>query len=693
MKNPLSTEIKFLKGVGENRAQSLRKLGIETIGDLLEHFPRDYINRFARQRIEDLIPEERNSFIGEVIAVEKKRVKNKFQLHVVISDGREYLFCIWFKFGKWLQDKFETGQKIWVSGIVTVFAGSFQMIHPEIEILDEDSSPEDYWHKRSVLPVYPLTGTLSINFMRKLVLKAFELYHMQIVETLPAPIIQKYQFESRLDSLRQIHFGEDQKEIWKARNRFIFEELFYYQLMLARSHHQHHHQFQGHVFQLKRTLTTRLKESLPFELTRAQKRVIREIVEDMTSARQMNRLLQGDVGSGKTIITLFAMLLAVENDYQAILMAPTEILAEQHFRNFSNLLLEQLNIKIVMLKGGNYRGKKDDKKRIAVGEADIIIGTHALLQKDVFFFNAGLIVIDEQHRFGVKQRAVLAETNQKPDLLYLSATPIPRSLALTLYGDLDISILDELPPGRKPVKTIWHDEHQKNSAYIEARRQVEQGGQVYIVCPLIEESEKISLRDAETVYLEVSTRIFPDFKCSLLHGRIPSQEKDEIMEKFKRGEIQVLVSTTVIEVGIDVPQASVMIIEHAERFGLSQLHQLRGRVGRGSAESYCFLISYSPISKEGRERLKTMVASGDGFKIAEKDLELRGPGEFFGTEQSGIPVFRHADLVRDQKILVQARKEAFEIIEKDHELCLPEHENLAVKYFAEYFEKEKLFDF
>ncbi|MBN2460418.1 MAG: ATP-dependent DNA helicase RecG, partial [Candidatus Cloacimonetes bacterium] len=467
-------------------------------------------------------------------------------------------------------------------------------------------------------------------------------------------------------------------------------ELFYHQLMLARCQKYYHRQERGIRFRLEKTHTTRLKQSLPFTLTGAQKRVIREIVEDMTSHRQMNRLLQGDVGSGKTIITLFAMLIAVENGYQGVLMAPTEILAEQHYRNFKKLLGNQPEIRITLLKGGNYRGKKADKQMIASGEMKIVIGTHALLQKDVAFSKVGFACIDEQHRFGVEQRAFLSRKNDNPDLLYLSATPIPRSLALTVYGDLDISILDELPPGRKPIMTVWKNSDQLEELHDDIRDQIKKGRQVYIVCPLIEESAKINLRDAETTFEEIS-RIFSEYRVALLHGRMNTAAKDEVMHDFKRGNIAILVSTTVIEVGIDVPNATIMVIEHAERFGLSQLHQLRGRIGRGAAESVCYLISHPPLSREARERLQTMVMTNDGFLIAEKDLELRGPGEFFGTEQSGLPAFRHANIVRDRDILHQARWQAFQIIEKDPEMASTENAILSRIYRENYQEREKLF--
>ncbi len=692
--NPLENEIKYMKGVGEHRARILNRLNINTIGDLLEHFPRDYINRKAIVKITELRFHEHCSFVGIIVSVEKKHLPGKkTQLNVVISDGEDVLFCTWFRFGNWFLKQFEVGKQIWVSGVVTEFRGGPQIVHPEIEVLDDSESTLNFWKTRSVLPVYPLTEGISMNIMRNLIYHAFELYSQQIEETLPEYILEKYKFRHRRISLQKIHFSQHSEEVDKIKKRFAFEELFYTQIMLARSRYNHRKKQSGHRFILKKTYTTKLKNSLPFQLTSAQKRVLREIVEDMTSSRQMNRLLQGDVGSGKTIVTVFAMLLALENGFQSVLMAPTEILVEQHFHSISKFLQNQPDIKIALLKGGNYKGKKEILQKIETGEINFIIGTHALIQKDTKFYNVGFVAIDEQHRFGVKQRAELSRKNHHPDLMYLSATPIPRSLALTVYGDLDVSILDELPPNRKNIKTFWYNSAKSEIVFEMVKKEIQKKRQVYIVCPLIEESEKMDLLDAETLFELISRKIYPEYKIAILHGKMKTPEKDAIMEKFKDGKIDVLVSTTVIEVGIDVPNASVMIIEHAERFGLSQLHQLRGRVGRGSDRSFCYLIVSPPISREGRERLTTMLETNDGFKIAEKDLELRGPGDFFGTEQAGMSIYKHANIVRDRTLLKQARILAFDIIEEDFKLQLDKNEILNKIYFREFYKREKLFDF
>ncbi|MDY6915436.1 MAG: ATP-dependent DNA helicase RecG [Candidatus Cloacimonadota bacterium] len=688
----LNKEIKYLKGVGEKRSRLLNKLNIYTIADLMEFFPRTYLNRKFKNQIAQLQPDEQAAVVGHIVSVEKRNMSKPSQLNVVISDGKSYLFCTWFRFGKWLPAKFEIGKKIWVSGKVSYFRGSPQIIHPDFEILEEEN-PHSFWNSRDILPVYPLTEGISMRQMRRLILNAFEIYADQIEETLPDYILERMKFLPRRISLQKIHFTQNPEEAEQIKIRYAFEELFFHQIMLARVKNYHNKKEYGIRFTLHKTHTTKLKKSLPFQMTTAQKRVIREIVNDMNSDKQMNRLLQGDVGSGKTIVTVFAMLLAIENGYQAIFMAPTEILAEQHFANIKSFLKDHEKINIALLKGGNYKGKKTIKEKIAAGGIDIIVGTHVLIQPEMKYYKVGFVAIDEQHRFGVEQRATLSQKNKHPDVMYLSATPIPRSLALTVYGDLDVSVLDELPPGRKDIKTIWRGSNKKKTVYKEVLQQLKSGKQVYIVCPLIEQSEKSELLAAETLYQEISDRIFPSYKSFLLHGKMKTAEKDKIMHDFKNTPASILVSTTVIEVGIDVANATVMIIEHAERFGLSQLHQLRGRVGRGADQSYCYLITYPPLSVVARERMETMVATNDGFVLAEKDLELRGPGDFFGTEQSGMPIFKHANLVRDQKLLKIARQIAFQVIKDDSELKNPCNKKLRKKYFAEFSEREQLFNF
>jgi ATP-dependent DNA helicase RecG len=707
----LTTPVKYLKGIGEVRARLFAKLGVQTVLDLMEFFPRAYIQRRMNTPMASFKVGQQVAFTAQICWVDKRLTqKNQPQLNCGISDGQSAMICTWFRFQPWQEEQLKPGLIAWFSGLVSEYQNMLQIIHPEFEILDEEDASDhnqdsdaDFWKSRPVLPVYPLAGNLTQKQIRKAVLQVFSQYAAQIEENLPAAIIQKHHFEPRKAALQMLHFTTKPDTIEKVKQRFVYEEFFYQQLMWARHNRYHQEEVKGLCFENKKNLTRKLYDQLPYRLTGAQKRVLKEIFADMTSDQQMSRLLQGDVGSGKTIVTLLAMLLAIENGYQAAIMAPTEILAEQHYQNFikllgaespEKLLPDSLSaIRIVYLRGGQYKGKKEIKEQIRDGSVQLIIGTHALLQEDVVFANLGFIAIDEQHRFGVEQRAKLARKHSHPDLLYLSATPIPRSLAMSVFGDLQVSILDELPPSRKPVSTFIRHENKLDIVYQEIRRELDKGRQVYIVCPLIDESEKLDLLSAETLYKHISTKVFPQFKTELLHGRMRATEKDAIMLRFKAGEIRILVSTTVIEVGVDVPNATVMMIEHAERFGLSQLHQLRGRVGRGADQAYCFLIEHFPISAVGRERLAAMTGTTDGFVIAEKDLELRGPGEFFGTEQAGLPRFRFASLLRDQHILRLARNDAFDLVYKDFDFTAPEHEQVRRQFYQFFAKRESLMQY
>jgi ATP-dependent DNA helicase RecG len=772
------TPIKYLKGIGEVRSRWLAKLGVKTVLDLMEFFPRAYIQRAMDTPMSLFQVGQQVAFTAQICWVDKRMTKkNQPQINIGISDGKTAMVCTWFKFYPGLEETLKPGGTAWFNGTVSEYQSMLQLIHPDFEILDEDTEL-GFWKERPVLPVYPLSGNLTQKVVRNAVLQAFSQYANHIEENLPEDIIEKHHFEPRKSALQMMHFTTNPDKIDAIRRRFVYEEFYYQQLMWARHNRFHTEEVHGITFENKKLLTRRMYDTLPFQLTSAQKRLLKEIFADMTSARQMNRLIQGDVGSGKTIVTLFAMLLAIENGYQAVLMAPTEILAEQHYGNIRNFLgidenrldsclrrndnvdgalllraqkdtaarvlqpqedtaagvlqpqedtaarvlraqkdtaarvlqpqedtaagvlqpqppsaagvLQLQKVKVCLLKGGQYKGKKEMKEQIASGEINLIIGTHALLQEDVVFKALGFICVDEQHRFGVEQRAKLAKRNTRPDLLYLSATPIPRSLAMTVYGDLEVSILDELPPNRKPVSTFVRSSGKLDIVYGEIRKELTKGRQVYIVCPLIEESEKLDLLSAETLFKHIHTKVFPEFTSALLHGRMKSADKDAIMHSFKQAEIKILVSTTVIEVGVDVPNATVMLIEHAERFGLAQLHQLRGRVGRGADQAYCFLIEHFPISAIGRERLATMTGTTDGFIIAEKDLELRGPGEFFGTEQSGMPKFRFANLVRDQHVLKLARNDAFDLISDDFAFAKPEHKMVQQNFQQLYAQRETL---
>jgi ATP-dependent DNA helicase RecG len=687
----ISQSIKFLKGVGEHRARLLAKLGIHTIQDLMEHFPRAYISRKLNPSLFDIKPGDLLAFTALISWVDVRATsKGKTILNVGVSDGKVALICSWFSYPKAYEQLFQPGKMVWLSGLLSEYNGQYQLMHPEFEFIEDDDEPKDsFWRDRDVLPVYPLTDGLTQKMMRGLVLTAFATYASQIMEVLPEEILAKYKYPPRKAALQKMHFCSNPEEVEIVRTRFAYEELFYTQLLWARHKVFHGEKAGGIQYVNKKQLTTTLYHKLPFTLTGDQKAALREIFSDMCSTTQMSRLLQGDVGSGKTVVTLFAMLLAVENGFQAALMAPTEILADQHYHTISTLLAG-LDVQVCILKGGNYKGKNDIKVDIAEGKAQIIIGTHALLQKDIVFAKLGLICVDEQHRFGVEQRAVLARRSQHPDLLYLSATPIPRSLAMTVFGDLEVSRITELPPTRKPIQTMVRSSTKIQLVYDAVAKELVRGKQVYIVCPLVEESDKLALLDAQRLYEHISKKVFTSYPCALLHGRMKPSEKDEIMLKFKTKEYMVLVSTTVIEVGVDVPNASVMIVEHAERFGLAQLHQLRGRVGRGGDQSYCYLIEHQPIGKIARERLNTMVRTNDGFVIAEKDLELRGPGEMFGHEQSGMPQFRFANIIRDQALLVEARKDAFAIVRSDPALTLPQNSVLFNRYMITHLKREEL---
>jgi ATP-dependent DNA helicase RecG len=686
----LSSPIMYMKGVGEYRARLLAKLGVHTVGDLMEYFPRSYISRIVNPTLADLQVGEMVSLTATVSWVDLRPTsKGKQILHVGVNDGSLGLVCAWFSYPKSYPQMFRPGITIWLSGTLSAFNGELQMTHPNFEILDDNKDEDDFWKQRTLLPVYPLTEGLAQAHLRRIVLNTFAAHAEHIEESLPDFILEQHGFPPRRDALQIMHFGQNTSLIEKTRTRFAYEEFLYSQILWARHKRTHKETVLGTHFQNRKEHTTKLKNSLQFELTGAQKRVIREIFEDMCSDKQMSRLVQGDVGSGKTIVSLFAMLLAVENGYQAALMAPTEILAEQHFQNISKAL-QSLPVKAVLLKGGIYKGKAEIKSEITEGSAQIIIGTHALIQKDVTFARLGLVVVDEQHRFGVEQRARLAKAQGKPDLLYLSATPIPRSLAMTVYGDLEVSCIDEMPKGRKPVQTYIRSDHKIDTVLTEVHKELQKGRQIYFVCPLVEESEKVALLDAERLFEHLKHKVYRDYSIELIHGRMKAGDKDDIMRRFKAGKIRVLVSTTVIEVGVDVANASVMVIEHAERFGLAQLHQLRGRVGRGGDQAYCYLIWHQPMSGVARERLNTMSRSTDGFVIAEKDLELRGPGELFGQEQSGMPQLKHANLIQDQGILQLARADAFAIVAEDAKLSLPQHEKLRNIYISKYLPREEL---
>lgn len=687
-KSQIESPVQYLKGIGPKKAEVLNSVGIKTIEDILYYLPRKYLDRSTFTPINQLQPNTQATVIGKVEALGvRKGRKNRFQ--VILKDKTGYLNLIWFANLKYVQNAFEAEDVVIASGEVSFYNG-LQMAHPEFEIISGNG--DELIHTGGVIPVYPSTARLrklnldSRGFRR--ILKPFlERVEQMVEETLPEPIVTEQRLLPLSLALKNIHFPENLTVAEQARQRLAFDELFYLELMLALRKKRLTDSPEGISFQKPGSLIKQLLNKLPFKLTEAQRKVLREIANDMLSKRPMNRLLQGDVGSGKTIVALISMMMAVESGYQAAFMAPTEILAEQHYLTIHRLA-EELGIKIVLLTSSVPKKEKEViLGQISLGEASIVIGTQALIQEKVKFYRLGLAVIDEQHRFGVMQRALLKQKGHQPDVLIMTATPIPRTLALTAYGDLDVSVIDQLPPGRKPIETILRDEKTRPEVYRFLDKKVSQGRQVYIVYPLIEETERLDLKAATEAYEKLKKEVFPNRRVGLIHGRIKNTDREAIMQKFRKGEFDILVSTTVIEVGVDVPNSSIMVIEHAERFGLSQLHQLRGRVGRGAEQSHCFLMANYPLSQDARDRLQALCSSTDGFKIAELDLKLRGPGEFFGTKQHGLPELKVADLIRDLRLLHEARRWAFKIIEEDPFLQREENQLLRTHFLRRYKDK------
>jgi ATP-dependent DNA helicase RecG len=666
-------------------------VAVETVADLLNYIPRRYLDRSTLIPIDKLRPDEQATVVGrvETCGFEKGR-RPRFVL--ILSDRTGFLHCTWFHGHEYLPKVFHTGDTVVVSGTVTLFRGK-QMTHPEFEILSGDEG--ELIHTGRVVPLYPSTAELKrarldSRGLRRIIKPCLDRLRAVIPETLPAALMERHRLLARETAYQNVHFPENLAMAREARRRLAFDELFFLELSLAMRRSRRLQKADGIVFEKANGLIRRLLESLSFELTKAQKKVLHEIRGDMKSDRQMNRLLQGDVGSGKTIVALITMLIAVENGYQAALMAPTEILAEQHYLTLK-ALLDELGVEAVLLLGGmrkSFRNKAIE--RIQNGQAEVVIGTHALIQESVNFARLGLVVIDEQHRFGVVQRAALRGKGANPDVLVMTATPIPRSLAMTIYGDLDVSILDELPPGRQPIKTTRHDDRKRDQIYHFLDQQMDRGRQVYVICPLVEQSEKLDLKAAKDMAHRLSSEVFPHRTVALIHGRLPSAEKEAVMQAFSQGRTDLLVSTTVVEVGVDVANASVMLIEHAERYGLSQLHQLRGRVGRGQEQSYCLLLANYPLSDDAKLRLRTLCDTNDGFEIAEVDLKMRGPGEIFGTRQHGLPELKIADLIEDAALLRQAREEAFAIVKQDPRIDRPEHRPLRDVLSGSYGKKLEL---
>ncbi|MDX9929153.1 MAG: ATP-dependent DNA helicase RecG [Bacteroidales bacterium] len=685
----LDKELTYLPGVGPRRAELLRKeLGVVTFYDLLQHFPFKYIDRSRFYRIAEIDSEmpavQIRGFIRGYVLEGQGKGK---RLTAEFADETGSLRLVWFKGVKWISGTYPPGKEYIILGKPNVFGGTYNIIHPEIEAVDKITG-----RKYSSLQAhYSLTENLRNNFITSRVIsKLIGIILAQlgtgIPETLPQYLVKKYRLASLSEAMSRIHFPDNLKEIDQARYRLKFEELFYIQLNLVKQKSFRNTKTIGIIFdKVGEHLNSFYKKHLPFELTDAQKKVIREIRRDMKSGHQMNRLLQGDVGSGKTVVALMCMLIAADNGYQSCLMAPTEILAFQHF-NSINGLLKEMNLTIRLLTGSTRKKEREEiGKRLLDGSLDILVGTHALIEDNVVFRNLGFVVIDEQHRFGVAQRGKLWQKSlTPPHVLVMTATPIPRTLAMTLYGDLDVSVINQLPPGRKPVMTMHYFDSSRETVYGFIRKQIREGRQVYVVYPLIMESEKMDYKALEEGLVMIESYFpAPEYAISVVHGRMPVKNKERSMDLFKKGITHIMVATTVIEVGVDIPNASVMVIESAERFGLSQLHQLRGRVGRGADQSYCILLSDNKLSREAARRLEIMVSTTDGFEISEADLQLRGPGDIEGTQQSGMPFnLKIADLGKDGALIEYVRRIAGDVINIDPSLESPE--NLIMKNRLEY---------
>ena len=666
-KNPGEPSVQYIKGVGPRRAALLGRLGIKTVLDLLYYLPHRYEDRRNISPIGDLTlsSETPQTAIGKVTASRLKKLPRGLSiLEVTVSDGTGILTAKWFN-QPYLGSRFKAGDEVVLTGAVKApYRGRWpEMENPEFEFAAGET--EGLIHTGRIVPFYRATENLSSRHLRAIVFNALRGHLKEVADPVPEEMLSRLGLPGLRTAISGCHFPGDGADVrtlnaWQdaCQKRLCFDELFMLQLGLAALKSERGSS-SGIPFAAAGRLLLRLRKALPFSLTQAQEKALGEILSDMKSPCRMQRLLQGDVGSGKTVVALMAMLFAVESGYQAALMAPTELLAEQHFKNIS-ALIRGLGVKVSLITGSK---REKPVEEIAKGRMDMVIGTHALLEEGVRFGRLGLAVIDEQHRFGVKQRAVLKGKALNPDVLIMTATPIPRTLAMTLYGDLDYSAIEGLPPGRTPVLTELFGPGDKSSLYKAIREEIRQGGQVYVVYPVIEESEKLALKSA-ILGEEALRKIFPKTRVALIHGRMRPEEREAVMTAFKQGKIDILVSTTVVEVGVDVANASLMIVVHAERFGLSQLHQLRGRVGRGKRRSRCFLVAYGPLSKEAQKRLRAMLETSDGFKLAECDLALRGPGEFMGTKQSGMPELKVADIIRDKSLLTPARDEAFGLLEE-----------------------------
>jgi ATP-dependent DNA helicase RecG len=676
--DPLAAALQYLKGVGPRGAADLQRVGLSTVEDLLYRFPMRYEDRGAFRTIASLKPGMVASILADVISSGVRPTRRpRFKIfEMLVRDRTGALRAVWFN-QPFLADVFHPHQRVVLYGKLELSAHGLQLQNPQYEIVraegDEETvdgeaaAPADTegLHTGRIVPIYEKTGTLTTKMQRALVFQALAQLPEELPDPLPADVRRREQLMDRRRALSDVHFPPEGTSLdalnafrSEAHRRLIFEEFFFFQLGILLRRRRSDADRKGRPVVITEEIRESARRVLPFKLTGDQRKAIAEIVGDMKLPKPMNRLLQGDVGSGKTIVALLAALVAMENNLQVAFMAPTEILAEQHFINIRRLL-ESSRFRLTLLTGGTpAKRRRELQAELAGGSMHMVVGTHALLEEPVGFRELGLVIIDEQHRFGVLQRAALRAKGLHPDVLVMTATPIPRTLALTAYGDLDTSVMREMPPGRLPIKTTARGESRREEIYDFIRRQLDEGRQAYVIYPLVEESAKVDLKAATEMADHLAQDVFPAYRVGLLHGKMKQDAKDRVMGAFARGEIHLLVSTTVVEVGVDVGNASVMLIEHAERFGLSQLHQLRGRVGRGPHQSYCVLLYQEPLSEDGRARLKALTDTTDGFEIAERDLQLRGPGDFFGTRQSGLPTLRVGDLLRDHKLLEIARREA-----------------------------------
>ena len=675
MLSNLNQQLRVLPGIGLKREKLLENAGIATVGNLLLYLPYRYVDRSTEVGIAHLPLDQEVTVVGEIVAMEMRPAKRR-RFVMTVEDDTESVECTWFGGFQHFKHSYEAGDVVALGGKLIRFGGKLQMTHPELEVLANEGDDDRRLHTGRIIPLYSTTAKmkadrLTARALRRLLFAALEAVGDDIQDPVPGDVRQRCGVMDLREAIEKVHFPDAMSDVDAARRRLAFDELFFIQLHLGRMQ-KARERMPGQVLMPNGPLAQKLAASLPFELTGAQKRAISEISGDLERSVAMHRLLQGDVGSGKTLVALLALLAAVDGGAQGALMAPTEILAGQHINTIRNLI-EPLGLEVVLVTG---RMRQAQRRKVlaslASGEVKLVVGTHALLQEDVAFANLGIVVVDEQHRFGVEQRAALREKGPAVHLLVMTATPIPRSLALTLYGDLDVTVIDALPPGRLPVRTGWRPAADRAKAMEFLCSEVKKGHQVYVVYPLVSESEKSDLQAATVAFEDLQQGALTGLRLGLLHGRMKGDEKEAIMAAFRQGDLDALVATTVIEVGVDVPNATVMMVEHAERFGLSQLHQLRGRVGRGTFESYCILIAdpQEGLSGEARERLEAMAQTNDGFEIAQVDLSIRGPGHIFGTQQAGFPEFHFADLARDEDVIITARNEAKALLDADPDLAL-----------------------